>query len=608
MKLEKILNALLCLLLGASLMIPTNAEVAEDGVQLMETRTRDTVKVTLDYNGGQARNGETEKLYEIALGEEISDIGYESPRNEYLSPTRNGYEMLGWSTEKNGEVIWKNDDYSPSRSIDYYKPKQDVRLYAIWGEYIEITLDYQGGTSWNGESEYTMKTVANEVVRRDWSYPQIEGKALVGWSDSPNGDIKYKPIDECVFDKSTRLYAQYTDSVKVTLITAGNMIHGNYSVRESNDYDPPGDEQVAYVPKGYESLLYAVAYASPKGVYVDEGYENKRFVGWSYSPDGNVDLKPSDMGRHVFTEDTTLYAVWIDVGDSSDPLGMVSGAKEYDGPEDIYVKKGEKMAFVPKFKPSGKSMSSIEWKTEDASISYVAQPWDFWIVFTFYDDDVYEIVGRTVGETKVTMTWLCIDNGEYVSKTHEINVHVYDGERPDVCSVFGFCAYNGKKYWYEDGEKQGVYGDPKNIWDTVYGKIERGREIYDPESDGWYWLDAVYDGAVAYGKEVWMPYIYQQEDECSDEVKWVAAQASDKGMEQFVYDAMINKTGKWVRYDENGRMLKGWVTIEGDLAEAYPDQVGNTYYYDTMTGVMAKGYLVVDGEMCHFDELTGVLK
>ena len=46
-----------------------------------------------------------------------------------------------------------------------------------------------------------------------------------------------------------------------------------------------------------------------------------------------------------------------------------------------------------------------------------------------------------------------------------------------------------KLYWYENGKIQGEYGDPKNVTDEIYN-IERGREIYDPESDSWHWLDA----------------------------------------------------------------------------------------------------------------------
>ena len=71
-------------------------------------------------------------------------------------------------------------------------------------------------------------------------------------------------------------------------------------------------------------------------------------------------------------------------------------------------------------------------------------------------------------------------------------------------------------------------------------------------------------------------------------------------------NALLTGTGKWVRYDENGAMLKGWVTIEGELAVLYPEQEGNVYYYDHRTGLMAKGTVTIDGVEHYFDEITGV--
>ena len=54
-------------------------------------------------------------------------------------------------------------------------------------------------------------------------------------------------------------------------------------------------------------------------------------------------------------------------------------------------------------------------------------------------------------------------------------------------------------------------------------------------------------------------------------------------------------TGKWVRYDENGRMVKGW-----DYTEA------GTYYFEEVTGAMAKGHAVIEGEEYYFDPVTGI--
>lgn len=121
----------------------------------------------------------------------------------------------------------------------------------------------------------------------------------------------------------------------------------------------------------------------------------------------------------------------------------------------------------------------------------------------------------------------------------------------------GWVEENGKKYWYEKGVKQGTTG--------------RGKEIYDPDSDAWYWLDAVQGGAMTVSKDV-----YQES---------AAGQWADKP----------DGTGKWVRYDENGHMVKGWQQTENGL-----------YYFDLITGAMAKGAGDIDGVPCAFDKYTGV--
>ncbi len=169
------------------------------------------------------------------------------------------------------------------------------------------------------------------------------------------------------------------------------------------------------------------------------------------------------------------------------------------------------------------------------------------------------------------------------------------------------CAFaqgkNGKYFWYENGQKQGTYSDPKGVMGD--GTI-RGREICDMATEGWYWLDSCYDGAKACNKEVWMPYIYQQERSWSDaDIKREAA-ASGTMSAQVERDIKAH-TGKWVRYDADGKMVKGWYTVEGKDAAIYPDQVGNTYFYDPKTGLMAKGDTVIDGKKYHFDETSGVL-
>ncbi len=221
---------------------------------------------------------------------------------------------------------------------------------------------------------------------------------------------------------------------------------------------------------------------------------------------------------------------------------------------------------------------------------------------TIYDKNIsgknLETIKSEEFDAKVGTYYIKVSGYWMVNKTYRIKVNNTATYRDCVWEVV-----DGKSYWYENDIRQGTYDDPQGVLGD--GTV-RGREIYDPASNAWYWLDSIYDGAKACGKEVWMPYVYQDEDTWDDEKKRNIAYESDEGMGEFVLNAIRNKTGKWVRYDSEGKMLKGWVTIEGDLAALYPDQAGNTYYYDTRTGLMAKGHVTIGGVEYYFDEITGV--
>ena len=146
---------------------------------------------------------------------------------------------------------------------------------------------------------------------------------------------------------------------------------------------------------------------------------------------------------------------------------------------------------------------------------------------------------------------------------------VLDGGAPadDNGSSFaidGWHTVEGTEYWYEGGIRQGVKYNADGSLDTSY----RGKEIYDPGSNAWYWLDCVQNGAKAVSKDV-----YQE------------SKADDEG-----------NIGKWVRYDADGHMVKGWQTTEA-----------GTYFFDYTYGTMAKGKVVMDGFKYTFDEATGIL-
>ena len=51
---------------------------------------------------------------------------------------------------------------------------------------------------------------------------------------------------------------------------------------------------------------------------------------------------------------------------------------------------------------------------------------------------------------------------------------------------------DGKSYWYENWVRQGWQPSNANY---------RGKEIYDPASGAWYWLDSVQQGAKAVSRK-----------------------------------------------------------------------------------------------------------
>lgn len=140
----------------------------------------------------------------------------------------------------------------------------------------------------------------------------------------------------------------------------------------------------------------------------------------------------------------------------------------------------------------------------------------------------------------------------------DVDGHLVNGENTKI-----WVQIDGREFWYENWERQG--------WD-VSDPSYRGKEIYDPASNAWYWLDNVQQGAKAVSKDV-----YQES--------------------YSAYPDREDGTGKWVRYDERGRMIKGWDTTEA-----------GTYYFEEITGAMAKGHVVIGGKIYDFDTITGILQ
>lgn len=139
--------------------------------------------------------------------------------------------------------------------------------------------------------------------------------------------------------------------------------------------------------------------------------------------------------------------------------------------------------------------------------------------------------------------------------------------------IFTFTAlddlYWHGDYWYENGVLQGVRYNEDGSIDLSY----RGKEIFDPATNAWYWLDNVQGGAMARSKDVYQESAAGEWAECAD------------------------GTGKWVRYDKDGHMVKGW-----------DENSDGMFYFDLQYGTMAKGYATIGNMEYYFNMETGVLE
>lgn len=276
-----------------------------------------------------------------------------------------------------------------------------------------------------------------------------------------------------------------------------------------------------------------------------------------------IEVTPTDGGTITFTDNETRFAAGTEVTASIMPNGTLyeltkvmyyEGNDGKDITQDV-LNKGYQYTFTMpanhvKFEATftavgGEETQALE--AEERTVHGAAEKTTItaMAVFTCTDKNCAsaQFVDATVKQTSGVTTAAVTFNGkDYTAKFGEKN---------------GWVEENGKKYWYEKGVKQGTTG--------------RGKEIYDPDSDAWYWLDAVQGGAMTVNKDV-----YQES---------AAGQWADKP----------DGTGKWVRYDENGHMVKGWQQTENGL-----------YYFDLITGAMAKGAGNIDGVPCAFDKYTGV--
>ena len=242
-----------------------------------------------------------------------------------LQPTREGYDFLGWSYDRDG-----NDPVDFTKAI--VAGSGHATIYAQWKQNNEKTVLYvaNGGAFADGNVAMEGVTDSNGVARQPLA-PTRDGYTFTGWTYDAAGT---EPVD---FTKPipgggqhVTFYAQWVElanNEKDVLYVAngGVFADGNDALQGVTDGDGVARQPLAPTREGYT------------------------FAGWTYDRDGN---DPVDFSKPLVGggDHATLFAQWnMVVEDNSiDVLYVANGGTFFDGNETLQgVTDGDGVARQP---------------------------------------------------------------------------------------------------------------------------------------------------------------------------------------------------------------------------------------------------------------------
>ena len=175
--------------------------------------------ITFIGNGGTDSKGNTSTTQVVEYGKRTA-----LDANPF---TKSDSIFAGWSTSAIGTYSLYSDEESVSI-------KNDLTLYAIWKDPVDVTLNMNGGSG--GTKLLSAKYSNGSFV---FTFPEVEstrdGYVLAGWSASSSAkSASYKTGSTVPVDKSTTYYAVWIQTTGVTV---------NVSVKEVTS---PDDVSLTY--------------------------------------------------------------------------------------------------------------------------------------------------------------------------------------------------------------------------------------------------------------------------------------------------------------------------------------------------------------------------
>ena len=242
-----------------------------------------------------------------------------------LQPTREGYDFLGWSYDRDG-----NDPVDFTKAI--VAGSGHATVYAQWKQNNEKTILYvaNGGAFADGNETMEGVTDSDGVARQPLA-PTREGYTFTGWTYDAAGT---EPVD---FTKPipgggqhVTFFAQWAElanNEKDVLYVAngGVFADGNETLQGVTDGDGVARQPLAPTREGYT------------------------FAGWTYDRDGN---DPVDFSKPLVGggDHATLFAQWsaVEKDNSIDVLYVANGGTFFDGSDALQgVTDGDGVARQP---------------------------------------------------------------------------------------------------------------------------------------------------------------------------------------------------------------------------------------------------------------------
>ena len=242
-----------------------------------------------------------------------------------LQPTREGYDFLGWSYDRDG-----NDPVDFTKAI--VAGSGHATVYAQWKQNNEKTVLYvaNGGAFADGNETMEGVTDSDGVARQPLA-PTREGYTFTGWTYDAAGT---EPVD---FTKPipgggqhVTFFAQWAElanNEKNVLYVAngGVFADGNETLQGVTDGDGIARQPLAPTREGYT------------------------FAGWTYDRDGN---DPVDFSKPLVGggDHATLFAQWsaVEKDNSIDVLYVANGGTFFDGSDALQgVTDGDGVARQP---------------------------------------------------------------------------------------------------------------------------------------------------------------------------------------------------------------------------------------------------------------------